>query len=171
MTTALEGDEGSASRPGRSLPPGKTRYPLYRRLGGPQGQYVRVRKISPQPGFDPRNVQPVASRYTDWATRPTVLGYGRANYHSPAVIHPQSIRQNASSSRQIQVKRKVIIVHAIKAHRGSRGTAPLIFNLVITWRFSDYFTIRPLYHQERTPVSIQQEVAWAPEPVRTFWEK
>jgi hypothetical protein len=30
MTTALEGGEVSASRPGRSLPPGKTRYPLYR---------------------------------------------------------------------------------------------------------------------------------------------
>ena len=29
MTTALEGDEGSASRPGRFLHPGKTRYPLY----------------------------------------------------------------------------------------------------------------------------------------------
>jgi hypothetical protein len=27
--------EGSVSRPGRSFPPGKTRYPLYRRLGGP----------------------------------------------------------------------------------------------------------------------------------------
>jgi len=37
MTTALEGGEGSVSRPGRSLPLGKTRYPLYRRLGGPQG--------------------------------------------------------------------------------------------------------------------------------------
>jgi len=35
MTTALEGGEGSASRPGRSLPLGKTRYLLYRRLGGP----------------------------------------------------------------------------------------------------------------------------------------
>ena len=68
MTTALEGGEGSASRPGRSLPPGKTRYPLYRRLGGPQ-----VGKISPRPGFDPRTVQPVASRYTDWATRPSNL--------------------------------------------------------------------------------------------------
>ena len=37
MTTALEGGEGSASRPGRSLTPEKTRYPLYRSLGGPQG--------------------------------------------------------------------------------------------------------------------------------------
>ena len=48
-----------------ALPPGKTRYPLYRRLGRPQGRSGRVRKISPPPGFDPRTVQPVASRYTD----------------------------------------------------------------------------------------------------------
>ena len=67
MTTALEGGEGSASRPGHSLPPGKTRYPLYRRLGGPQGWSGQVQKISPPPGFDSRTVQPVASRYTDWA--------------------------------------------------------------------------------------------------------
>ena len=37
MATALEGGEGSASRPGRSLPPGKTRYPLYRRAGWAPG--------------------------------------------------------------------------------------------------------------------------------------
>ena len=67
MTTALEGGEGSASRPGRSLPPGKTRCPLYRRVGGPQGRSGQVRKVSPPPGFDPRTVQPVASRYTDQA--------------------------------------------------------------------------------------------------------
>jgi len=61
MTTALEWGEGSASRPGRSIPPGKTRYPLYRRLGGPQGRSGQMRKISLPPGFDPRTVQPVAS--------------------------------------------------------------------------------------------------------------
>ena len=71
MTTALEGGDGSASRPGRSLPLGKTRYPLYRRLVGPQGRSGQVQKISSSPGFDLRTVQPVASRYTDWATRPT----------------------------------------------------------------------------------------------------
>ena len=48
-----------------ALPPGKTRYPLCRRLGGPQGRSGQVRKISLPPGFDPRTVQPVASRYTD----------------------------------------------------------------------------------------------------------
>ena len=64
--------EGSASRPGRSLAPGKTRYPLYRRLGGPQGRSGQVRKISPPPEFDPRTVQPVISRYTYYATLPTI---------------------------------------------------------------------------------------------------
>ena len=41
-----------------ALPPGNTRYPFYRRLGGPQGRSERVRKISPPPGFDPQTVQP-----------------------------------------------------------------------------------------------------------------
>jgi len=31
-----------------------------------------VRKISPLPEFDPRTVQPVTSRYTDWATQALV---------------------------------------------------------------------------------------------------
>jgi hypothetical protein len=50
-----------------ALPPGKTQYPFYRRFGGPQDRSGPVQKISPPPEFDPRTVQPVASRYTDWA--------------------------------------------------------------------------------------------------------
>ena len=42
MTAALEGGEWSAARPGRTLPPGKTRYPFYRRPGGPQGRSGRA---------------------------------------------------------------------------------------------------------------------------------
>ena len=64
LSTALEGLR-LVSRPGRFLPPGKTRYTLYRRPGGAQGRSGQVRKISPPPGFEPRAVQPVASRYTD----------------------------------------------------------------------------------------------------------
>ena len=37
-----------------ALPLGKTRYPLYRRLGGPQDRSGRARKISPPPALDPR---------------------------------------------------------------------------------------------------------------------
>jgi hypothetical protein len=50
-----------------ALPPGMTRYPLYRRLDRPQGQSGRVQKISPPPGFDPRTIQSAESRYTDYA--------------------------------------------------------------------------------------------------------
>ena len=49
--------------------PRKTRYPLYRRLGGPQGWSGQVRKISPPTGIRSRTVHPIASRYTDWATK------------------------------------------------------------------------------------------------------
>ena len=64
LTSVLDGVGGQRHTPA-ALPPGKTRYPLYRRLGGPQGRSGRVRKISPPTGFDPQTVQPVASRYTD----------------------------------------------------------------------------------------------------------
>ena len=52
------------------LPPGKTRYPLYRRLGGPQGRSGREENLVPT-GIRSRIVQLVVSRYTNWATRPT----------------------------------------------------------------------------------------------------
>ena len=91
MTSALERDEGSASLPGRTSPPGKTRYPLYRRLGGPQGRSGQVQKISPPPGFDPRTVQPLDSRYTDYATRPTIL---KVNIVSWAFVTFMILRQN-----------------------------------------------------------------------------
>jgi hypothetical protein len=48
-----------------TLPPGDP-VPIYRRLGGTQGQCGWMWKISPPPGFDPRTVQPVESHYTDW---------------------------------------------------------------------------------------------------------
>jgi hypothetical protein len=43
-TSALDGVGGQRHAPA-SLPPGKARYPLYRRLGGTQGRSGRVRKI------------------------------------------------------------------------------------------------------------------------------
>ena len=72
MTMALEGGEWSVSRPGRTLPPGKTQYPLYRSLGGPHSRSGWVENLAPL-GFDPQTVQPVVNRYTDWATRPTYI--------------------------------------------------------------------------------------------------
>jgi len=41
----------------KHLPPGKTRYPLYRRLGGPQGQSGQAENLVPT-GIRSRTVQP-----------------------------------------------------------------------------------------------------------------
>jgi len=46
LTSTLDGVGGQCHAPA-ALPPVKTRYPLYSRLGGAQGQSGRVRKISP----------------------------------------------------------------------------------------------------------------------------
>ena len=58
--------------------PGKTRYPLYRRLGGPQDRSGRAVNLVPT-GIRSRTVQPVVSRYTDWAipahTSEIILSY------------------------------------------------------------------------------------------------
>ena len=56
MTAALE---WSAARPGRTLPLGKTRYPFYRRLGGPQDRSGRAENLVPT-GIRSRTAQPVA---------------------------------------------------------------------------------------------------------------
>ena len=61
---------GVSRTPWPPLPPGKTRYPLYRRLGGPQGRSGRTENLVPT-GIRSPTVQPVVNRYTDWATRPT----------------------------------------------------------------------------------------------------
>ena len=61
-----------SSTPRLHFNPGKTRYPFYRRLGGPQDRSGRPENLVPT-GIRSRTVQPVVSRYTDWATRPTVL--------------------------------------------------------------------------------------------------
>ena len=93
-----------------ALPPGETRFPFCRRLGGPQGRSGRVRKISPPPGCDPRTVHPVASRYTDCAVpaprQPIrevlflnmpgkVMRYDRALRFNP---YPANVENMASSS-------------------------------------------------------------------------
>jgi hypothetical protein len=45
-------------------------------VGGPQDRYGWMRKLSPSPRFDPLTVQPVASRYNDWA----ILAHNRNEY-------------------------------------------------------------------------------------------
>jgi hypothetical protein len=55
---------------------------MYRRLGGPQGRFRRVRKFLPPPGFDPRTIQAVASRYNA-----AHIGRGALPYIRPVLPH------------------------------------------------------------------------------------
>ena len=66
---------GQRHDPATPYPRERPATPLYRRVGRPQGRSGEVRKISPPPGFDPRTVQPVGSRYTDYNTRPMTAEY------------------------------------------------------------------------------------------------
>ena len=58
LTLALDGVDGQRHTP-VALPPGKTRYPLYRRLGSPQSRSGRVQKILSPLGFNPQTIEPL----------------------------------------------------------------------------------------------------------------
>jgi hypothetical protein len=119
MTSALEGGEWSAAR--RTLPPGKTRYPVYRRLGGPQGRSGRVENLVP-PGFDLRTVKLVVSRYTDWATRPTLLTSTLKNYGGKLRNWPNGI--SGPVSYTVSIKRERFPVQ-LKDHSFSVSTCDM----------------------------------------------
>jgi len=151
MTAALEGGEWPAARPGRTLPPWKTRYPFYRRLGGPQGRSGRAENLVPagipsrtvqprssvaiptelpgppwtfeyfskkkikkiQVSLKSRAVQPVVSRYTDWATRSTFNIW---------VFFEKNIKK-------IQVSLKSRAVQPVVSRYTDWATGPTLFNV------------------------------------------
>jgi hypothetical protein len=72
LTSVLDGDEWSASRPCRDLAPGKgPSYPLYRMLGGPQSWFghrgvdEKFFRLCRGSNICRTVVQPVAIHYTD----------------------------------------------------------------------------------------------------------
>ena len=107
---------GVSVTPQPLLTPGKRRYPLYWRLGGPQGRSGQVRKILSPPGFDPQNIQPVASRYTDYANRPT-----HQNLHA---IHFQFIHNQQLLTRFSVI---MVIYRWIVQEDGVCAKLPILF--------------------------------------------
>jgi len=67
------------------------------------------------------------------------------------------------------VKDTVSSSHAIKIHRGIRGTGPLIFTLGI--RRWIWLSLSPLLHPGRNKVSIEHGVGWVPKPGCAFWRR
>ena len=74
----------STSRP--HFNPGKTQYPFYRSLGGPQGQSGRAEILVPT-GIPSWTIQPLVSRYTDWATQSTLCLYSYLKCYTSHVLN------------------------------------------------------------------------------------
>jgi hypothetical protein len=81
MTAALERGEWSAARPGPTLPPGKDPVPILQEDGWAPASGWTDGNLVPA-GIRSRTVQPVVSRYTDWAAGPTV-----GSIHNPIIVH------------------------------------------------------------------------------------
>ena len=73
LTSALEGVRGQRHAP--AAPYLRERPGTHCTVGwvGLRAGLDRCEKSRPPPGFDPRTVQPVGSRYTHYATRPTCV--------------------------------------------------------------------------------------------------
>jgi len=118
---------------------------------GPRAGLDRCRKSRPPPGFDPRTVQPVASRYTGSASRPgRSLPLGKTRY-------PLYRRLDGPQGRSGQVQ-KILPPTGIRSpDRPARSQS--------LYRVS--VTPRPLFTPGKDPVPIVQEAGWAPGPVWT----
>jgi hypothetical protein len=86
MTNGTRSGWGVSVTPRPLFTPGKYQLPIVQEAGWAPG-FGQVRKISPPTGFDARTIQPVASRYTDYATRPTeVVGHDKYKFKRLGLI-------------------------------------------------------------------------------------
>jgi hypothetical protein len=83
MTNGTRKGWGISVTPWPLFTPGKDPVPILQEAGwAPRPFWTGAKNLASPPGFDSRTVQPVASRYTDWATRSTMhckkhIGYFR----------------------------------------------------------------------------------------------
>lgn len=73
LDPALGNHQWSAPHPAHFTPKKEMMYPSYRGLGGPRNWSGWVCKISSALTFKPRNIQPLASHYTDFAIPSAML--------------------------------------------------------------------------------------------------
>jgi hypothetical protein len=82
LTSALDGGRWSTPHPSR-FTPGKDPVPIVQEAGWAPEAVWSGAEISPPPVFDPRTVEPVASRYTVWAISAPRITTGRTRTTGP----------------------------------------------------------------------------------------
>jgi len=87
------------------LTPGKDpQYPLYRRLGGPQGWPGRVWKISLPPGFKLQTIQPVAIHYTNYTILSALIQYGLHISNHNEIISKPCVNEHLCLNRKLMYR-------------------------------------------------------------------
>ena len=148
-------------------PPGKTQYPLYRRLGVPEGSSRLVRKISPPLEVDPWTFQPVASHYT-WFESPSesCLPEVKMLIFSPILWKTRCIIVGIATLLRgrrfyVRVKVKWSRYRPGVVQRVGRGLALLFHGGTRMWWVVSN-TPWPHFTLGKDPVPIVQEAGWAP---------
>jgi hypothetical protein len=80
----------------------------------------RCGKSRHPPGFDPRTVQPVGSRYTDYATRPTNNNNNNNNtfnWKYWAVVDPKFSEPHGDSDYRVPVYRGTTLLQIVSLDR------------------------------------------------------
>ena len=177
MTAAVEGGEWSAARPGHTLPPGKTRYPFYRRLGGPQGRSGRAENLAPT-GIRFRTVQPVAQslyRLSYPAYKIFILLINKlltVRNRKPILPQQTSILWNAKF--HYHVPNSLWISPVLRQRDTNRNLPPYPFEnvlsitLPLTPRLSKWPTLFRCSHQNHVRISLLSCVPHAQPPAMSL---
>jgi len=96
----VRGGEWSAARSGRTLPPERTQYPLYRRLGWPQGRSGRAENLAPTGIQSPDRPARSQSLYR--------LTYSAHYYTTTATTTTTSTNNNNNNNNNVITCSKII---------------------------------------------------------------
>ena len=219
MTSALEGGEGSASRPGRTLPPEKDPVPILQEVGWASGTvWTGEENLAPTGIRSPDRPARRQSLYRLSYASPRILYHISLlcvtrrihrsgdlserinlrlfNFLPPAYLlafihftrlnnltrrdrHSRLFSERKGSRRQpggriklkVKVKVNLTLEQATKAQRGSRGIAPIFFNLGSRGGGGQRHATPDRCTPGKDPVPVVQEAGWATEPVWTGEEK
>jgi transposase len=133
-----------------ALPPEKNQYPSYRRLGGPQGQSGRDRKIWPQPGLDPWMVQPIGN-HTDRAILPHAWPYIEQLFQMlPNASHYMMCWLRYVYTKLMCQWQHLLTTNPIILHDNARAhTANVVTDLLRLWRLE--ILEQPPYSPDMSP--------------------